>query len=353
MGNMKTKRVLPVPEYMKIRRYVVNRLFRLKKEDDLRMPSLQEMMRMFGVSRPTVRKAMKNLVQEGYLVSKHGIGMFANPKYLSENTDLRSKRLVIGILIGDGMIVHLDSYYALILSEILYEVAKRPALAHELQLPGISEDKVFDYLKNEQLDAILWVHPEQKYVPVIQKFRDSGFPIAVMHAGSPRVNADVSFDMKGLGQSIGKILVKENRMNVLYLGRKSVESAPFEGIRSVFEEKNLSCDGLHFLEIDAGTKKKIVDSLKKENISAIVNLFLPYEVLMELLESSGIDLKKQCLLIQNGMELPGDAFTEGIRFDFPIREAVVDLFSRVVSEESKEPLSLPFRIARFHDGKRI
>ena len=47
---------------------------------DTRIPSEVELMNRYGVSRITVRHAINELVQEGYLVKRHGTGSFVLPR---------------------------------------------------------------------------------------------------------------------------------------------------------------------------------------------------------------------------------------------------------------------------------
>lgn len=49
------------------------------KEGD-KLPSEVELAKLFGVSRATLREAMRILEEEGYVVRKHGVGTFVAPK---------------------------------------------------------------------------------------------------------------------------------------------------------------------------------------------------------------------------------------------------------------------------------
>ena len=67
-----------ISEYMRIRRYVMNLILRADGKA-AQIPTIQELSEKFGVSRPTVSKAMKELTSEGYIIGKRGIGTFTNP----------------------------------------------------------------------------------------------------------------------------------------------------------------------------------------------------------------------------------------------------------------------------------
>jgi len=114
-------------EYMRIRRYVMNLILRADGEA-AQIPTIQELSAKFGVSRPTVSKAMKELTSEGYIIGKRGIGTFTNPAKRAM-VAIGKKIPVVGIMISDGLNVHLDKYIGCALAEILKQVVFVPAIA--------------------------------------------------------------------------------------------------------------------------------------------------------------------------------------------------------------------------------
>ena len=71
---------LYTPKYVQIEDHIISEIRngRLKTGD--RIPSEAELVRMFGVSRITVRRAIDELVEEGYLEKKQGKGTFVTQK---------------------------------------------------------------------------------------------------------------------------------------------------------------------------------------------------------------------------------------------------------------------------------
>ena len=64
--------------YMRIRHYVFDWL--ASREGSVtRLPSNRELAEKFGVSQPTVVRALQELVREGYLTNRRGVGLFSNP----------------------------------------------------------------------------------------------------------------------------------------------------------------------------------------------------------------------------------------------------------------------------------
>ena len=64
-----------VPSYMHIRKYIIDMVFE-HKDSEVRISSERELSARFGVSRTTVRNALRDLVNDGYLYNKPGRGMF-------------------------------------------------------------------------------------------------------------------------------------------------------------------------------------------------------------------------------------------------------------------------------------
>lgn len=124
-----------VSEYMKIRRYVVNLIYKARGKS-IQVPTILELAKQFGVSHATVSKAMKELTTEGFIIGRRGIGSFTNPR-LSAAGGIRELP-VIGILMEDGMGVHFDKYLAPILGQMLQQLVCLPATVHLLTLGALT-----------------------------------------------------------------------------------------------------------------------------------------------------------------------------------------------------------------------
>ena len=104
---------------MKIRRYVLNRIHRANGTSTM-LPTAQELAKQFGCSRPTVCKAMKTLTEDGFVIGKPGIGSFINPALEScHGGGSMSGLPIIGIIFGDGMVVHYEIFFGKVLARIL------------------------------------------------------------------------------------------------------------------------------------------------------------------------------------------------------------------------------------------
>jgi GntR family transcriptional regulator len=78
-------RTVPVPLYYQLKQQLVNLIKTKVLCDNDLIPPEVEFCKYFGISRPTVRQAMSELVMENYFVRKKGIGTFvAKPRVEGE-----------------------------------------------------------------------------------------------------------------------------------------------------------------------------------------------------------------------------------------------------------------------------
>src|SRR5579862_7802216 len=67
------------PPYVRIKKYIVERVSEGEWTDGTRLPSEHELMKLFRVSRMTVHRALRELSAEGVLSRVQGVGTFLAP----------------------------------------------------------------------------------------------------------------------------------------------------------------------------------------------------------------------------------------------------------------------------------
>ena len=72
MEEFKLDRNTPVPLYYQLKQYLIGQIRSGKLKVGDMLPTEFELCEKFGVSRPTVRQAMSEMVAEGYLSSPQG-----------------------------------------------------------------------------------------------------------------------------------------------------------------------------------------------------------------------------------------------------------------------------------------
>jgi GntR family histidine utilization transcriptional repressor len=80
-----------LPLYERIRRYILKGIGSGAWPDGARIPSEHELVELFGVSRMTVNRALRELTAEGVLVRVQGVGTFAAKPSKAQSTLLKTQ----------------------------------------------------------------------------------------------------------------------------------------------------------------------------------------------------------------------------------------------------------------------
>jgi len=80
-----------LPLYERIRRYILKGIGSGAWPDGVRIPSEHELVELFGVSRMTVNRALRELTAEGVLVRIQGVGTFATKLTKAQSTLLKTQ----------------------------------------------------------------------------------------------------------------------------------------------------------------------------------------------------------------------------------------------------------------------
>ena len=74
----------PVPLYFQVKEFIMNKIEHNEWKLNSAIPSELKLCEEFQISRGTVRQALNDLINEGYLIRKHGLGTYVNrPTYVN------------------------------------------------------------------------------------------------------------------------------------------------------------------------------------------------------------------------------------------------------------------------------
>lgn len=335
-------------EYLKIRRYVMNILWKNNNELEP-IPSLNELMAKFNVSRPTACKAVRELIREGYLIAKRGHGTFINPAKSVKNSGQFGKLNlpIIGIVIGDGLHVHFEIFFSFLMAELLKNLAVLPACVHLLNLGGVTPATACSEIVNEKLDGLCWVQPPECFLPTITKLRNNGLKVVTgATAGDPNA-IDVVMDSRQRDMTIGRLLHQEDRRKIVYLQQNRESEDQEAELRKMFTG-NLPDRQIFFFSADDSAFEKLENLLRSgERIDAIINPFMPYPELKNLLEKLQIDTMHDCRIVQSSINLYGEPEPHGIIYDIPFAAFAGAIAERFNAENSSlECARIPYHIRK-------
>ena len=219
-----------------IKQYAYNELLS-HPDDSVRIKSERELCTLYGISRPTVRKALAELEQEGVLIIRHGSGAFTNPAAAKYRQNPNWRRTV-GILFGFGNSLVFDSYSWEVVhgaQQILEQNGM--VVLPLLQLAG-TDDKATEEILRLQLDAVLWLHPDAGRLEVIQRLEAEGLPVVCVGRDPGNFPGTVMYNYRECGRNLARHFLKHGQRNPLLAadGRQTVYQELVRGFEEEMEK---------------------------------------------------------------------------------------------------------------------
>ncbi len=298
-----------IPEYMRIRSYLYN-LMTKSDDRELRIPSENELCRMFDVSRITVRGAIQGLVKEKYLIPRRGIGTFINPEKFGK---VMKGIPNVGVIIGDGRCVNNPV---------------EPAVADIILKSGMNFDLLFlpDSDAPERLveqvrvgnDAIIWMYPRcnmaenLKYIDALKRVDVPFLSIETDELPLPEYDCIVSSPAQR-GRMMAEYLSSRGHRNMLF-----VHNFPPEKIKAVLGEgaphahyccRMAELSGGRDTDVGVFLLRELEDmlgstpeTLSRYSVVYSVAKLVPY--VMDILNAAGVMVPEHISYLAYGYSLP-------------------------------------------------
>ena len=165
-------------ETLKIRHYVMGILYHAGNTS-VQIMSSRELAAHFGIARSTVSLALKELVDDGFLIPKRGIGNFTNPKmFFSSRKDTMPP--LIGIVLESGRNFYVTESGWKSLRPTCDAVIREGYNLRCLQLSETDEDKVFEEIMHSQVDALIWIDNIALKESLMKRLADAGLPVRMI-----------------------------------------------------------------------------------------------------------------------------------------------------------------------------
>lgn len=290
------------PVYMLIRQYVMGIVVR-PENNGKRIISIRELCKLFNVSHLTVMKALQELIDEGVLVTKPGIGTFVNVKARASFSELYPRIKQIGVIARTGKLVHYDYLYQRMMAGVFTSLGETGAMA-QLLTPSSLDAGFNEVVEAMRLDGIIWVNPSESCMPCVEALDSAGFPLVTVTIHHPRIKSknSVYSDFAQAGRLAGERLIDSGHERVLSVFNSNYKSAQVvAGMKSVCAERGVSLGDEFFLEGGEELLEKldmmIKVGFKFTAVFADGNFCLP---LYSVLENNGMRIPKDVELI--GME---------------------------------------------------
>jgi len=346
-----------VAEYVKIRQYVVNQILGAGRERKL-IPSNRELERIFGVSRPTVQRALGDLVSDGYLIAKPGIGTFTNPDVgLGNYGDYKR----IGLIVGDGLMSIYDRFtwnLATWTGERLLRKSHKYCL-QPLSLVN-SGERLFDEIADLDISGLIWAGPGPEQAPVVRRVKEElAMPLVCVGASVEGVSS-YFLDFEQASYEAAKSLLAEGRKSFLFVYYKwHSMGIGLDGVRRACSEAGVSFDSRQAIAAGKDTLEDIGSAFDMGLAPQGIIAWALGPQLIDLLASKNVDFRDSCRLVTNNWTLALPAFRDGISlcvhdFDFMAERAAERLAAlcegRSLDVESVSP---PFKYMSAEEALKL
>ncbi len=160
-----------LPVYVRVRQHILSQAERMAGPG-AKIPSIRELARIYGASVPTVMKAVRQLTVEGLLITRHGLGTYVAARTASTAAFHGS----VGLIFGNGMIVHADRVYMQIMAGICARLADSRYLLQFINA-GVCEQTLADEIRRARLSGVIWAAPAQRAAGAIKQLESAGVKV--------------------------------------------------------------------------------------------------------------------------------------------------------------------------------
>jgi DNA-binding Lrp family transcriptional regulator len=163
--------------YERIRAFVVGQVAKAG-DSPMRLDSYRSLAKRFGVTQTTVMKALKDLISDGFLTTKPGIGVFTNPVRLGYSERVK----LIGCFTGDGQnVLFARNYWQFFpaFADAILKSSREYQLQPAFLAVPVARTKAEDIV-SMGFDAVLWSLPTP---PVFELLRDLRKKMSVLALG--------------------------------------------------------------------------------------------------------------------------------------------------------------------------
>jgi len=231
----------PIPQYYQLQNWLIEQIELGVFKPGERIPTEEELVRITGLCRATIRQAIHNLANLSYLLPKRRFGTFV----LHRNKE-DAKKSIIGILVPD------------IRSGCTAELARGAedeAAKHKHSIVLCNTDDLYfkadyyaDRLINDQVAGVVYVpiaDVDEKNQQIIGKFQKHRIPVVLADRIIPGQRIDyVTSDNFNGGYTITEYLLKKGhrRIFILLNGLASSERFRLEGYKKALQDYHVPID---------------------------------------------------------------------------------------------------------------
>ena len=231
----------PVPQYFQLQTWLIEQIEHGVFKANDKIPTEEELVHITGLARATIRQAIQNLVNMGYLARKRRLGTF-----VKNGTADTEKRTIIGLLVPD-----IRSGYTPELARGAEDEAAKTR--HSLIL--CDTDDLFikanfysDRLIENSVSGVIYVPTaasDEQNRNIVDKFYRKHIPVVLADRTIPGLEIDhVTTDNFQGGYEITRYLIEKGHRNigVVFSSLFSTERLRYEGYKKALTEYHIPID---------------------------------------------------------------------------------------------------------------
>lgn len=245
----------PVPQYFQLQRWLVEQIEQGVFKPGDKIPTEAELVQMAGLARATIRQAIQNLVNMGYLTRKRKLGTFV----MNRTVD-GSKRKMIGLLVPDIRVGYAPE---------LARGAEDEAANNKQSLILCNTDDLFikaeyhaDRLIENSVAGVIFVPTaasDEKNKLIVEKFKSRNIPVVLADRMISGVSIDhVTTDNFEGAYKITEYLIKKGHKKIAITLSTlfSTERQRLEGYKKALADNKIKLDKSIILTHDGRYSEK-------------------------------------------------------------------------------------------------
>lgn len=254
-----------IPEYRRVRQYVLDRIA-VHRDPKVRFLSEREISGIMGVSRLTVRYALKELIEDHWLMVRKGEGTFVNPDRCWRKGVVDRKIYKVMVVWADGKLMTLDGFFIGIMEQFCSVFKSLPVVMQNSNFIGGSE-LIRKEIEMYHPDGIIWVRPPDAQYPLIEGLQKT-VPVCVLGRETGKNGFAVSLDCEAAGRIAADYFCSHGCRKAAFVGGApswEIRKPMYDGWRSVLMEKYGACDeSLNVFQDFAGSMEELERLLAKQ-----------------------------------------------------------------------------------------
>ena len=238
---MRINKKSSIPKYFQLQTWLQDRIEQGYYSTNDKIPTESELVKLSGLSRATVRQALRNLENDGFIVRKKRVGSFVRRLKKSSNNIQ-----TVGLLVPD-----IRSGYA----PILARGAEDEAIKNDISLILCNTDDSprqasyhIERLIKLSVSGVIYIPvaaTDKKNLQVIDKLKKANIPIVLADRGIQDSNLDfvTTNNFEGSRQ-ITQHLIDKGHKHIAFLSNKlySTEKLRYSGFISKIKDEGLTID---------------------------------------------------------------------------------------------------------------